>query len=67
MSLVFVYCYATRIGRRARLDSRGRSAFPVTAPNALIGSSAFIAWTGVADVVSRSPISIGASRASTLQ
>jgi len=46
---------------------KGRKAFPITEPNAFNGSSAFIAWPGVVDVVSRSPTAIGECRASTLQ
>src|SRR6185436_15071582 len=61
------YCSATRIGISPRPSRHDRSALPITAPKAFAGSQAFIACPGVADVVSRSPTSIGAYAASTRQ
>jgi len=43
------------------------SAFPITEPNAINGSEAFIAKPDVGDVVKRSPMTMGACVASTLQ
>ena len=61
------YCKATRIGINPFPDVRGARALPMTAPNARPGSAAFIAWPGVAELVSRSPTAMASQRASTLQ
>src|SRR6266487_5161679 len=61
------YWSATKMGIRARPASSGRSAFPITAPKALTGSSALMACPGVGDVVKRSPTMIRPYRASALQ
>ena len=53
------YCKAMRIGIMPWPSFKGRRAFPMTDPNALSGSAAFIACPGVGDVVSKSPTSIG--------
>ena len=50
------------MGMSPQPKSNGRSALPITAPNARAGSLAFIAWPGVGDDVSRSPTSIDRSR-----
>lgn len=55
------YCNETRIGIIPLPSLSGCRALPITAPKAAKGSSAFMAWPGVDDVVSRSPILIGAS------
>src|SRR5207247_4920348 len=61
------YCSATKIGMNPCPSLKAWSAFPMTAPKALPGSSAFIACPLVGEVVRISPTSIGAERASTLQ
>src|SRR5947209_12212157 len=58
---VTAYCIATRIGINPCPAASGLSALPMTAPNALAASDAFMAWPGMFDVVSRSPTAIGSS------
>src|ERR1700682_4292269 len=62
-----IHCRHTSIGSRPLPDGRLASAFPITVPKAFMGSSAFMAWPGVAEVVRRSPTSTGPYWASTLQ
>lgn len=61
------YWRATKIGIIPILPFNLANALPITAPNESAGLVAFIAWPIVEDVVSRSPISMENSRASTLQ
>jgi hypothetical protein len=51
---------SNQIGIRAWPAASARNAFPITAPKALSGSSAFIGSPGVGEVVKRSPIFYGA-------
>src|SRR5215470_6659394 len=61
------YWSVISIGIRLRPESSEPSAFPITAPNALIESVTFIACPSVGDAVSRSPTSTLPYSASTLQ
>jgi hypothetical protein len=54
------HCRETSIGIRSRPDEIMQRAFPITVPNDFTESSAFIAWPGVGEVVSRSPTSMEA-------
>lgn len=61
------YCKVTSTGMTPRPATSEPRAFPSTAPNDFVGSPALMAWPGVRDVVSGSPMPIGAKSASTLQ
>src|SRR5215470_9925706 len=61
------YCSATRIGISPVPAGWDRSALPMIAPWTRAGSSAFMACPGVAEVVSRSPATMGEVLASTRQ
>jgi hypothetical protein len=63
----FHYWSAMSIGMRACPPVSGRSALPMTAPNDLPWSMAFIACPNVGEVVKRSPISMDPCVASALQ
>lgn len=49
------YCNAIRMGISPWPSISGRNALPITAPNALSGSSTLIAYPGVGEVVNKSP------------